>query len=90
LGNGHAPALAPLTTREIDIVRGVARGLTNRQIAAELSIAERTVDTHVENILKKLRVRSRALVAAWAAQHAVAPPAGAKKGAAVVRHAQKG
>ena len=44
----------------------VARGWTNAQIAAELVIAERTADRHVENILHKLDFRSRAQIAAWA------------------------
>jgi DNA-binding NarL/FixJ family response regulator len=43
----------------------VADGLTNRQIGAELVISERTVDRHVENILSKLNVRSRAQIAGW-------------------------
>ncbi len=59
----------PLTRREGEVVALIARGLTNRQIAAALFIAERTVDTHVEHILKKLWLRSRAQVAAWAVEH---------------------
>jgi DNA-binding NarL/FixJ family response regulator len=43
--------------------------LTNRQIAAELVISERTADTHVANILNKLGFSARTQVAAWAAQH---------------------
>ncbi|TMF55261.1 MAG: hypothetical protein E6I19_08565 [Chloroflexi bacterium] len=43
----------------------VAGGLTNPQIARELVIGERTVDTHVENVLHKLSFSSRAQVAAW-------------------------
>jgi non-specific serine/threonine protein kinase len=46
----------------------IARGLTNREIATELVLAERTVDAHVHNILGKLELRSRAQVAAWAVQ----------------------
>ncbi len=66
------PPLAPdptrrrLTAREREVALLVARGLTNRQIASELSISKRTVDNHVANILKKLGLRSRAQVAAWA------------------------
>jgi DNA-binding NarL/FixJ family response regulator len=43
----------------------VARGLTNHQVSSELSISERTVHGHVRNILKKLKLRSRAQLAAW-------------------------
>jgi DNA-binding NarL/FixJ family response regulator len=46
----------------------VARGLTNRQIAGNLDVAERTVDTHVEHILNKLGFGSRAQIAAWAVE----------------------
>ena len=46
----------------------VSRGLTNRQIANELFISERTVDHHVEKILKKLELPSRELVASRLAQ----------------------
>ena len=46
----------------------MARGLTNRRIAAELGITERTAGTHLERIMHKLGAHSRAEVAAWAAQ----------------------
>ncbi|MGH3087859.1 MAG: response regulator transcription factor, partial [Rubrobacteraceae bacterium] len=52
-----------LTAREEEISALVARGFTNRSIAEELSISERTVDTHVSRILKKLGLRSREEVA---------------------------
>jgi DNA-binding NarL/FixJ family response regulator len=48
-----------LTRREREVATLVARGLTNRQIASELVVSERTVDHHVSNILKKLNLRSR-------------------------------
>jgi predicted ATPase/DNA-binding CsgD family transcriptional regulator len=54
----------PLTTREREIAELIAHGLTNKQIAARLVIAERTVDTHVGRILAKLGCASRAQVAA--------------------------
>ena len=44
----------------------MARGLTNRQIASELHLSERTIGNHVSNILRKLGLASRAQVAAWA------------------------
>jgi non-specific serine/threonine protein kinase len=54
----------PLTPREREVAELIARGLTNRQIAAQLFIAERTADTHVGHILAKLGCTSRAQVAA--------------------------
>lgn len=56
----------PLTRREIDIARLVARGLTNAEIAAELFIGAGTVKTHVASVQRKLGVRNRVGVAAWA------------------------
>ena len=57
-----------LTRREKEIATLLARGLTNRQIASELSISVYTVATHVRRILKKLGLSSRAQVAAWIAE----------------------
>jgi DNA-binding NarL/FixJ family response regulator len=48
-----------LTRREREVASLVAQGLTNRQIASELVIGERTVETHVRNLLKKLGLSSR-------------------------------
>ena len=58
---------SPLTAREREVAALVARGLTNRAIAAALVVSERTVEAHVAHICQKLGVRSRAQVAAWAA-----------------------
>lgn len=57
---------APLTNRELQVLRLVAAGKTNRAIATELSLSERTIDRHVANILTKLDVPSRAGAAACA------------------------
>lgn len=62
-----------LTPRERTIAWLVAEGPTNRQIAARLGIARRTVDTHVSRILKKLGLTSRVQLAAWIIQRQ--PPA---------------
>jgi non-specific serine/threonine protein kinase len=57
-----------LTPREQEVALLVGRGLTNRQIAQELSISERTVENHIGKILKKLGFSSRARIATWVAQ----------------------
>lgn len=57
-----------LSRREVEIAAQVAKGLTNKQIATTLFLSERTVETHVQNILGKLGFRTRSQVAAWAAQ----------------------
>jgi DNA-binding NarL/FixJ family response regulator len=63
------PDPIPLTPRERDVAVLVAAGLTNREIAAKLLIAERTADTHVSNVLGKLGARTRSQIAAWAVEH---------------------
>lgn len=57
---------AELTTREVEILRLVGAGKTNKEIAAELQISERTARTHVSNILSKLDLTSRTQAALWA------------------------
>jgi DNA-binding CsgD family transcriptional regulator len=58
----------PLTHREQEVAQLLARGLTNRQIAEELFLSERTIDRHVSKVLKKLGIPSRAQVAAKMAE----------------------
>jgi DNA-binding NarL/FixJ family response regulator len=62
-------SLASLTTRERDVLAAVARGLSNRAIADQLGITERTARTHVSNILAKLGLASRTQAALLAVQH---------------------
>lgn len=62
----HKPDLTP---RELKVLNLVAEGLTNREIALQLEITDRTVDFHVSNILQKLDVTSRVAAAVWAATH---------------------
>jgi len=64
-----AATAGPLSRREREVSAHVAAGMTNRQIANQLGIAERTVEGHVERIRAKLGFRSRAQIAAWSAQH---------------------
>lgn len=78
---GAAPALAetnvlsrtevdgPLTPRELEVLRLVAAGKTNRVVAAELYISEKTVARHISNIFTKLGLSSRAAATAYAYEH---------------------
>jgi len=58
-----------LTAREREVARLIVAGRTNREIAEALILSERTVDSHVRNIMAKLEVGARAQIAAWAVQH---------------------
>jgi class 3 adenylate cyclase/DNA-binding CsgD family transcriptional regulator len=71
---GAPSGAGSLTSREREVVALLARGLSNRQIAAALAISERTVDGHVGNILGKLGLASRTQVAVWAVEHGGADP----------------
>jgi pimeloyl-ACP methyl ester carboxylesterase len=64
-----ASAGPQLTDRELEVAALVAEGLTNQAIARRLSVAPRTAEAHVENIRRKLQVRSRAQIAAWVTEH---------------------
>jgi two-component system, NarL family, response regulator LiaR len=66
------PTSEPLTEREVDVLRLVARGLGNQQIADQLIISEATVRTHVSNILSKLHLASRTQAALYALQKGLA------------------
>ncbi len=61
-------AQAELSRREREVAQLVARGLSNREIAARLYLSERTVDNHVRHILDKLGFDSRVQVASWLAR----------------------
>ena len=71
-----AAAAEGLTPRESDVVRLVARGLNNRQVARELFVSEATVKTHLNHILAKLAMQDRAALIAWAWRHGLADSAG--------------
>ena len=67
-----APSLSELTERETDVLRLLAQGKANKEIAMDLMIGEKTVKTHVSNILLKLGVQSRTQAALYAAQNGLA------------------
>ncbi|MGW0665173.1 response regulator [Streptodolium elevatio] len=70
---GAEPAAAnPLTERELEIARLVARGLTNAEIAEALFISAGTAKTHIANIQAKLAARNRVGIAAWVWEHGLA------------------
>jgi predicted ATPase/DNA-binding CsgD family transcriptional regulator len=67
---GHRePVPTPLSRREREVTALVARGLSNREIAAALSIAEKTVANHIDHVMTKLDLRSRTRIAVWALEH---------------------
>ncbi|WP_430297154.1 helix-turn-helix transcriptional regulator [Sinomonas sp. B1-1] len=67
----RAPSPVPLTEREVEVVRLVAAGLTNRAIAKELVLSEKTVARHLANIYAKLGIASRAAATAYAYDHSL-------------------
>jgi DNA-binding NarL/FixJ family response regulator len=64
-----SPVAHGLTPREVEGLRLVAEGRSNRAIADQLSLSERTVESHVLHILTKLGVDSRTAAATWAVRH---------------------
>jgi DNA-binding NarL/FixJ family response regulator len=70
---GH-PDLERLTPREREVLAGLGRGLTNRQLAAELYVSEKTVKTHVSSVLAKLRVPDRTRAALFAVRVGLVDP----------------
>ena len=70
---GHAGFREPhgLTARELEVLRLIAAGQTNKSIAAQLVLSERTVERHVSNIFVKLDVSSRAAATAFAYEHEI-------------------
>lgn len=71
-GRGQASGVADLTARELEVVRLVAQGHTNGQIAGRLFISTKTASVHVSNVLRKLGLSSRVQLAEWAAGHGAA------------------
>ena len=70
----QTPALVELSTRELEVLRLVARGLSNAEIAATLIIGEATVKTHVARVLRKLDVRDRVQAVVLAYESGIVEP----------------
>ncbi|MEV4750848.1 response regulator transcription factor [Streptosporangium sp. NPDC049248] len=68
------PQLADLTPRELEVLRSLARGLTNSEIAGKLFVGEATVKTHVARVLMKLHLRDRAQAVVFAYESGVVRP----------------
>ncbi|MGH2779878.1 MAG: response regulator transcription factor, partial [Thermoleophilaceae bacterium] len=60
---------ADLTDREVEVLRLIARGRSNREVAQQLFIAPKTVGRHVENLYRKIGISSRAAAAVFAMEH---------------------
>jgi two-component system, NarL family, response regulator LiaR len=67
-----APTTDPLTARELEVLRLISKGLSNKEIAAKIFVAEWTVRTHVSNILSKLHLASRTQAALYALRSGLA------------------
>jgi HD-GYP domain-containing protein (c-di-GMP phosphodiesterase class II) len=74
LAPGSSPRPATLTEREIEVLRLLARGLSNRAIAGRLHISPRTAEVHVQHIYAKVGMTSRAAVALFAMEHGLVTP----------------
>ncbi|GIH71876.1 DNA-binding response regulator [Sphaerimonospora thailandensis] len=66
--------IEPLTQRELDVVRLLARGRTNEELALELYVTPATIKTHLANVQRKLGVRNRVEIAAWAWENGICGP----------------
>lgn len=68
----HVPFDVQLTPTELKVVQHVARGLANREIADELNVSQRTVESHVSNMLGKTGLHNRTELARWAIENSMA------------------
>jgi len=70
-GELEMTTLSDLTTRELEILELVLTGYTNKAIAAEVYISEKTVEFHLNNIYTKIGARTRVLAVIWALKHGI-------------------
>ena len=63
--------LSDLTSRELEILRLVIAGLTNKAIANEIYISEKTVEFHLDHIYNKVGLRTRLMASVWALHHGI-------------------
>ncbi|MFC4034416.1 response regulator [Streptomyces polygonati] len=77
---GRPPGAEGLTRREVDVVRLVAQGLNNRQVAQAMVVGEATVKTHLNHVLAKLAMDDRAALIAWAWRSGLADRSGGTDG----------
>ena len=70
---GAAEGPAGLTPREVDVLRLLARGLSNKEIGARLVISPKTAGSHIEHIYAKIDASSRAAASLYAVQHGLLP-----------------
>ena len=75
MGGGRRELLGPagLTAREVEVLQGLVRGLSNREIAQRLPITPKKVGNHVERVYAKLGVRIRAAASLFAMRHGLVP-----------------
>lgn len=70
-GNGNTASAPSLTPRESQVLGLIAKGQTNRQIARALGVSEKTVKTHVTNLLRRIDAADRTQAALWAVRHGI-------------------
>ncbi len=71
MNGGAAPPAPDLTPRESQVLGLIAKGQTNRQIARALGVSEKTVKTHVTNLLRRIDAADRTQAALWAVHHGI-------------------
>ena len=71
LGELAMTTLSELTSRELEILQLILAGYTNKAIVAEISISEKTVEYHLDNIYTKIGVRTRVMAGIWALQQGI-------------------
>lgn len=74
-----SPSVSELTGKEVEVLKLVAGGATNKEIASALDISDNTVKYHLRNIMEKLHVKNRAQVAVYAVRRGIGPDSAAEK-----------